>query len=134
MGLEPPPQNVREGHVLKPVNPHYIRQDAAVLKEKNDKFSEKASVRKKGTVVVVEASEEVKAAVEEASLLVTQQRYDNVVSKYGTINIGKLIGALTQDVYNEFYKDRKKRFSGTDKKMFNKAMTSACRKLILTNR
>jgi Rnl2 family RNA ligase len=126
--------NVREGHVLKPVTTRYLDNgDRVILKDKNDKFKEKASI--KGNVYKEKPlSDEVKTALAEALAYVTEQRYDNVVSKIGTVtkkDTGRLIQLLFKDVLDEFYKDHKYRAKGTDKKDFNRELKTACRKLIL---
>lgn len=94
--------NVREGHVLKPLNPGYLEDGTAiVLKDKNTLFKEKQS--KKETVC-----EKYKQLIDEISKYITENRFQNVVSKEGPVtkrSIGKYVSLLVQDALEEYIKE-----------------------------
>jgi len=127
-GLTEIKDNIREGHVIKPIVPAYTsRREAIILKHKNSKFSEISGKKPRKTHVL---EGDVEKTVGLAVQYVNKQRYDSVVSKYGPEikkNIGKLIGLFTQDALQDFRKDH-----GNIKKnkQINKQITEAVKKLV----
>ena len=95
--------NIREGHVIKPVVPAYYNDGKNIaFKDKSDKFLEKQDVVKVNTEV----------AAEHLSY-VTHQRLDNVISKIGDIdvikqnkkNIKVIFGLYVTDVLQDMIAD-----------------------------
>jgi len=134
-GLPPVKENMREGHVLKPLNPTYThRGEPIVLKDKNDKFNEKRE--KKEKIESKQDQSDVENAVTLVTSYITQNRYDAVVSKHGPDlcrreNSGKLIGLITQDALIDFKKDRNIQLKREQVKEVNKRLSCEVRKMVL---
>ena len=130
-------ENICEGVVIKPFAPLFLKSGSRVImKNKNDKFSEKAKVKKE----VIPLSDNLLRIISEAKLYVTEPRYDNVTSKMDAIDyddkgmIGVLIKALTHDVFEEINRENPELFDGlakSDQREVNKAVSFEVKKLIL---
>lgn len=107
LGLPPIENNICEGVVIKPnVNTFYANGSRLVLKNKNEKFTEKNKVKK--TKVVVNLSEEGLSYLDIAMSYVTENRLRNVLSKIGEVtqqDFGKIKGLFTQDIMLDFEKE-----------------------------
>jgi Rnl2 family RNA ligase len=109
-GLPEIENNICEGVVIKP-NKHVFYENGSrlVLKNKNDKWSEKKSLPKEPKIDVI-LSDEAKAGLEEALTYVNDNRLKNVISKIGEVtqkDFGKLKGLFTKDIMEDFLKDTK---------------------------
>uniref|UniRef100_A0A6C0EMR5 RNA ligase domain-containing protein n=1 Tax=viral metagenome TaxID=1070528 RepID=A0A6C0EMR5_9ZZZZ len=134
LGLDELKENVREGHVLKPIDPAFtIKNVAIVLKDKNDKFKEKSSVKKNYTDFSL--TPELQNLVDDALSYVTETRWDGLISKHGPPQgrkeIGQYIGLLAKDVMTDFHKDNDLSLGASQKKQLSKEVNQACRKLVL---
>lgn len=111
--------NIIEGVVIKTTIPRFLNNGSRImLKNKNQKWAEKAKVRKR-EIVVAEISVEVKQLQENILAYVTENRMNNVASKIGEItakNMGKVLGMFAADVLEDFLKDHKQEFNQLDKK------------------
>lgn len=108
--------NICEGVVIKPVNPlYFIDQKRVILKNKNEKFTEKSA---KSIKVREPLPDHIKAFVEIGSQYVNENRLRAVMSKegkFGEKEFGKLMGLTVQDVMEEFCKENES-FLELDKK------------------
>lgn len=134
LGFEELKDNAREGHVLKPIQPTYTTRGVIIaLKDKNDKFIEKSSVKKGKTVKTI--APEVQTVIDEAIAYVTENRWDGIISKHGPIldkkQIVKYIGFLSQDVMNDFRKEHQIRLKKPQMKQVTRTVHVAARKLVL---
>lgn len=124
--------NVREGHVLKPIEPAKLSSgESIVLKHKNDKFKEVQNSKNKNKV-----SDKVRKFIDLCLCYVTEQRLDNVLSKFGELDsksIGKVIGLFSKDVFEDFRKDVEKydELETKEKKHVRKSVNTECSKLIM---
>jgi len=130
------PDNVREGNVLKPVQPTYINNIPILLKDKNNKFKEKACLQK--GVESVPIPDDIKVVLDTVLPYVTDNRLDAVISKEGDEIthdkklIGKLINLFTMDVMNDFRKENTISLAKKDMKKVTGLISQECRKLILS--
>eukprot|EP01156_Anaeramoeba_ignava_P011198 Anaeramoba_ignava/a482295_7.p2 GENE.a482295_7~~a482295_7.p2 ORF type:complete len:330 (-),score=4.34 a482295_7:666-1655(-) len=108
LGLPVIKPNVAEGVVIRPVDPCFLNNGSRVLlKNKNEKWEEKAKARKK-EIIKKELPEKVKQLQELIMDYVTDNRLNNVLSKTGEISIqdlGKVLGLFAADVIEDFMKD-----------------------------
>lgn len=129
--------NVREGNVVRPVKPHTLHTgDAVILKDKNEKFSEKASEPKNKEVKAVETLPVTERLISESEKFVTEQRLNNLISKLGPIQnksqIAKYSGLLVKDILDDMAKEEPEIMTlekAQSKKIFSHLQNS-CRKLI----
>lgn len=104
--------NIREGNVLKPLLPHYLKCGSRVIiKHKNEVFKERHDKKSRGPRT---PKEEVKLGPELVNLLntletfITKPRLNNVISKIGEItskDFGKILNDMTEDVLVDFKKE-----------------------------
>jgi Rnl2 family RNA ligase len=132
LGLPPIEGNICEGVVIRPITPMYFRNGSRVLiKNKNEKFAEKKSVKKNAPSTPVELSDALKALFPVADQYVNENRLANVVSHIGEVefpkDFGKVMGALTKDAIEDFLKEHKDAYMALEKaeqKQVNKRMSS----------
>lgn len=138
-GLTAVPNNIREGHVIKPVISKLMNNGSRIiLKDKNARFAEK----KKNTVIPKEkdimTSNMSQELLDSSLLYVTEARLDNVTSKNGPVtddNVNRMIGLLVQDALQDIKKDfDTKTLSPIDFKKMTTALASEARKLVLAAR
>lgn len=109
--------NTCEGNVIKPID-HCVFPNGSrvILKNKNASFREKAEMKQ--IKIPDPLPEHVIRLQKEGYKYITDNRLSNVLSKYGTVDqkeFGKLLGALSKDVIEDFIKDFPE-FSELDKK------------------
>lgn len=132
-GLTPLDENVCEGNVIMPSNgSDYMEgEDFRGFKHKNDKWSEKSAAPKPEFII------DAHLAAQRLSLLsyATDNRFQNVLSKEGEFNpklIGKYIGLMLKDIYEEYINDG---FllpeAKLDKKYLTVQLTQVVRNIIL---
>jgi Rnl2 family RNA ligase len=98
--------------VIRPVVPVFLPNGSRVLlKNKNSRFAEKKSVKKRTPKLFVEPtySEALNAQLTETEAYITENRLNNVVSKIGQVSVprdmGKLIGLLSKDALDDYLKE-----------------------------
>lgn len=106
--------NICEGVVIKPFEKVYMYDESVFyIKKKNEKFLEKSKSPKKQKIYT-ELSKEYQELKNIFSTYFTENRLDNVFSKYGEIQeikeIGKYINLLIEDAKQDFFKEYKDRF------------------------
>ena len=129
--------NCCEGTVIKPVKPAFFRNtERVILKNKNEKWAEKAREKKRPPKAKPVYSDEVNKLCEALDLLVTQNRLRNVISKIGAIQkseFGKLMQAFSKDCLEDFNTDHASEFQQLDKKeqkYITRNLNNTCSKLI----
>ena len=122
LGLPPIDDNICEGIVIRPVAPIYLRNGSRVLlKNKNARFAEKKSIKKRAPKLFVEPSysELLNKLLPVTEQYVTENRLNNVVSKIGQISVpkdtGKLIGLFSKDVLDDFLKEHSGEYAALEK-------------------
>lgn len=140
LGLPPIENNTCEGIVIRPVEPLYLKNGSRLLlKNKNSRFAEKKSVKKRQPALFVEPgySEELLNQLLIAEEYVTENRLNNVISKVGDVSFpndaGKLIGLLSKDVLEDFLKEHSGSYAGLEKseqKIFNRHLNKLSAELI----
>lgn len=128
--------NICEGTVIRPEIPYFLPCGSRViLKNKNDKWQEKTKTRKIKTEIVL--SDEVTAALEEASAYISENRLKNVLSKMGAVtqqDFGKITGMFTKDVIEDFIEDFNiNSLEKGDQKILTKQISRECGNLLRTN-
>jgi len=140
-GLPEIDDNVCEGVVIKPVTGKRVYNQRIVLKNKNEKWKEKASepkVKKEKQVDYV-MSEEENSVYEKVLLFVTTQRIDAVLSKMLTPtqkDFGKIIGLYAKDVFDDFleeYNDDYMKLNSVSRSAINKQVGKDCVKFLKEN-
>jgi Rnl2 family RNA ligase len=105
-------KNVREGHVIQPMNPRYDRRDWVCIKHKNEEFKESYLGEKKEAKHYqpkqTKSNKQMysKEEMEEAVSMITLPRLKNVISHdVRPSGWKKLIGPLAQDILNDYAKE-----------------------------
>ena len=110
--------NVCEGVVIKPVEPHFLPNgNRVIIKNKNAKWSEKSKANSKSTVEV-KLSKEAHILLSELERYVNPNRLANVMSKESnldSVQIGKLIGLLSKDAFEDFLKEFEIQYKALEK-------------------
>lgn len=139
LGLPEIDNNICEGNVIKPVfDKRYLSGERVILKNKNDKFSEKRTDTPKINVEKV-FSENVKKIIDDISSLINENRLHSVLSKIGKVtdkDFGLILGNLSKDIYDEYLKDNRDFFEKLEKneqKMVGKSINMTVSKLIRDN-
>jgi Rnl2 family RNA ligase len=140
LGLPLIENNTCEGIVIRPVEPVFLRNSSRLLlKNKNSKFAEKKSVKKRQPALFIEPvySEELLNQLLIAEEYVTENRLNNVISKIGEVSFpkdaGKLIGLLSKDILDDFLKEHSGSYAGLEKseqKIFNRHINKLSVELI----
>lgn len=138
LGLPPIADNICEGVVIKPVESCFLKSGArVVLKNKNEKWSEKKQATRK-VKKSVSLPEHVLQLQEEMLCYVTENRLNNVLSKIGEVGIkdfGKVLGLFNKDILDDFEKDNHEALAALDKKeykMLTKSLGKFTPKLVNT--
>jgi len=140
LGFPPIEDNICEGIVIRPVEPTYLHNGArVVLKNKNARFAEKKSVKKRAPKLFVEPSysESLNNLLPVTEQYVTENRLNNVVSKIGQISVpkdtGKLIGLFSKDILEDFLKEHSGEYVSLEKseqKILNRHINSLATNMI----
>lgn len=105
LGLPQIKDNLCEGVVIRPEKTCFLKsRERVVLKKKNKKFLERAQ-KKKRKLSKKTLTKEEQVILDTWNQYITQQRYDNVVSKLGEVtkkDFGKIMGLFGKDAYEEF--------------------------------
>lgn len=107
-GLPSLEDNVMEGVVIRGYDEDYwLGQHRVILKNKNDKYSEKSHERKI-PIQPKELPEEIKEVLAKVSQYITENRMNNIFSHYGELqrqNFGKILCEANKDVIEAAQKD-----------------------------
>ena len=140
-GLPEIENNTCEGIIIKPVNALFLNNgNRVILKNKNDKFAEKAKAKVKKEKVEVELSEQAESFVGLGTQYITEGRLRNVLS-HGNIQVkdhksfGPLLGEFAGDVYADFVKENEDFFllDKTEQSVAKKILQKECSLLIREN-
>ncbi|MFW9608304.1 MAG: hypothetical protein ACMV14_07695, partial [Prevotella sp.] len=139
-GLPDIDNNICEGVVIRPITPMYLRNgDRVLIKNKNERFAEKKSIRKRNKMleVPIEQSPELISLIDEISQFVTENRLANVVSHIGEVHVpkdfGKIMGLFAKDALEDFMKEYSEDYLNlekTEQKMLNKALNQMSIELV----
>ncbi|MBB4807927.1 Rnl2 family RNA ligase [Chryseobacterium defluvii] len=133
LGLPEIGDNICEGTVVKTLKTRYFGNGSRViLKNKNEKWTEKSKMVKKDKPVHKEIhfSENAQNIWNEIQKYITVNRLNAVVSKIGEFEpkmTGKVIGLFAQDILEDFEKDFPRAFTSIEKeehKRINKKLNS----------
>jgi len=120
LGLPELEDNICEGVVIKPAIPKFLSDKTRViLKNKNEKWAEKARARDRPKKPKMTLSEKGEELFNEMESLITENRLRNVLSKTGPIGqkeFGKLIQLFSKDILDDFFKDYLDEYNGLAKK------------------
>jgi Rnl2 family RNA ligase len=140
LGLPPIEDNICEGIVIRPVEAVFFGNGSRLLlKNKNSKFAEKKSVKKRQPALFVEPtySKELTDLLLVAEEYVTENRMNNTISKIGEVTFpkdtGRLIGLLSKDVLDDFLKENSGIYASLEKseqKILNKHINKLSTDLI----
>jgi Rnl2 family RNA ligase len=140
LGLPPIADNICEGVVIRPVKTAYLHDGSRVmLKNKNERFTEKKSIKKRTPKLFVEPSysEELNNLLLVSEQYINENRLNNVVSKIGHVSVpkdtGKLIGLFSKDILEDFLKEHSNDYNLLEKseqKILNKHINSEATKVI----
>jgi len=140
LGLPPIEDNICEGIVIRPVEPVFFGNGSRLLlKNKNSKFAEKKSVKKRQPALFIEPtySQELNNMLTITEEYVTENRLNNTISKIGEVafpkDAGRLIGLLSKDVQDDFLKEHSGIYASLEKseqKILNKHINKLAADLI----
>ena len=140
LNLPPIEDNVCEGIVIRPVVATYLKSGSRLLlKNKNARFEEKTTIKKREPKPFVEPtySDELNSLMPIVEQYVTENRLNNVVSKIGSISVpkdtGKLTGLLSKDILDDFLKEHSVAYNALEKseqKVLNRHANSLATDLI----
>ncbi|MDL1964179.1 MAG: hypothetical protein LWW98_07580 [Deltaproteobacteria bacterium] len=140
LGLPEIEDNICEGIVIKPVIPEFLSDTTRViLKNKNEKWAEKARARDRPQKPQMTLSEKGEKLFNEMVSLITENRLRNVLSKIGPIEqkeFGKLIQLFSKDILEDFFKDYLEEYNGLEKKeqkQLTRKLNKQCAELLRRN-
>jgi len=120
--------NVCEGIVIKPTEVQYTELDRVIFKSKNEKWAEKAKVKKAPKVSMTEGA---KARLMLLLQYATENRVRAVASKGVKDSFGKLLGATASDALMDAKLDYPLVDFSDVTKAFNKELSSVVRPVFL---
>ena len=124
--------NISEGVVIKPNKTFYFNNGSRViLKNKNEKFTEKSKTKKRSVVTIF--SPEMDVAVNNMGQYINENRLNNVLSHIGVIkqkDFGKVCGLFSQDVILDYLKDYESLPEKKDWKLVTKQTSMSCAMLL----
>lgn len=130
--------NIREGHVIKPLNSIFYRKSRVIFKDKNDKFKENSGAKIKLDKIKKEYSDELFTFFETISPMICKNRFNNVSSKFGEYsirNFGDLLRLMTEDIEEELYKSEEyQKFSDTERADFHKILNKKVSEFFVENK
>ena len=131
--------NICEGVVIRPNKTHYLwDRSRLIIKNKNEKFTEKKNVVKKPKKEVI-YSANLSEMLEKADQYITENRLRNVLSHVGEVtknDFGKIIGSFTSDIMLDLIKDEQELFDKLEKnerKVVGKKVGQSAAKLLRDN-
>ena len=140
LGLPAIEDNTCEGVVIRPIETVYFGNGSRLLlKNKNSKFEEKKSIRKRQPRLFAEPtySDELNVLLVVVESYVTENRLNNVISKIGNISVpkdfGRLIGLFSKDILEDFLKEHESEYALVEKseqKILNRHINKLATQLI----
>lgn len=128
--LPPIENNIMEGVVIKPVYDDRINGQRIILKNKNEKFIEKEKVKKEYNPEKYRLWGELEELSLELKTYVTKNRFDNLKSKLGELDItmfDQIFKMFTDDVFSDFEKESENSYE-----LFE-SLNKSDRKLVMKN-
>lgn len=118
--------NICEGIIIRPEETKFMGMSRLIIKNKNDKFSEKSNA--KAIKIEVEIPSHVKKYIEILNTYVCENRLDNVLSKIGAVSmkdLGTIIQKLNKDALDDFIEDNPdfNKLEREEQKMITKALS-----------
>jgi Rnl2 family RNA ligase len=111
--------NIAEGVVIKPVKACFLGGgQRVILKNKNEKWEEVAQMSKRTKKAPADIPEQVKSLQDKILNYVTENRFNNLLSKIGYFEMkdfGKVLGMFSKDIVEDFAKDFDKEMNELDK-------------------
>ena len=135
LDLPPIDDNIMEGVVIKPYIPVFIGDHRVILKNKNDKFKEKNSEKKRVPKPRADLSPEMEDTLNTFDEYINVNRLDSATSKIGEVE-NRLIGAFMKELYVDIMADAKNDGFNSDfyekdeNKIINKFINEQSKKLI----
>ncbi len=109
LGLPEIEGNICEGTVVRPIKPEYLWDKARlILKNKNEKFTEKEQKPKTPREPLPDLSPEAQKLAESLEQYINDNRLRNVLSHIGTVtnkDFGKIMKSFSSDIIGDFIKD-----------------------------
>lgn len=99
------PDNIREGHVIKPNRTIFKGDSRVIFKDKNEKFQDKSRSKRPKAAVVY--SDVLNVLIETIPLYVNENRFNSVTSKIGEYSIRDFARIMT-DMSDDILEDIKK--------------------------
>lgn len=102
-GLPEIEDNICEGVVIKPEIPAFIGSNRLIIKNKNERWTERGAIPK-SVSTGDGSSQEAQVILEQGFSMITENRLNNVISKIGDITkekIGQLVTGFKEDVFAE---------------------------------
>jgi len=102
------PNNIKEGHVIKPVNTIFKGTFRVAFKDKNDKFKEINTDTSKKAKEKITYTSIMNKLRNNIFLMICIPRFNNVASKYGEYsikNFGDLMNLMAKDILEELKDD-----------------------------
>lgn len=133
--LPPIENNSREGHVIRPIQPFYIGDEFAILKDKNPRFAEKTGGKAHKSNCQQQQQHDNKQIYEILAPYFTDERFASAQSKIGQVtkkDFGELMKLISKDVTEEIAKDGLLS-SEEHKKAAKQCIQQLTRQLILKN-
>lgn len=106
-GLETKLPNIREGHVIKFIEPIYVKGELAYIKDRTKQFNEVQQSDKSNRMSKSNGiSDELQKIIDQAQDYVTSQRFENVLSKNDSVPLNGSIEKKTLNMLvNQFVED-----------------------------
>ena len=102
------PNNIREGHVIKPAASLFNSDSRIIFKDKNDKFKEGNERKPKQKVEKIPFSTQMNDLYNDITSMICIPRFNNVTSKFGeyTIrNFADLMRLMADDIFEDLKND-----------------------------
>ena len=129
--------NIREGHVIKPVNTIFKGDSRVIFKDKNDKFKDKS--RSKSPKPAIVYSDALNVLIETIPLYINENRFNSVTSKIGEYTIrdfARIMVDIVEDVLEDISKtdERYLELCLSDIELLEKAITKKVSNWMGTNK
>jgi len=130
--------NIVEGVVIKPnATVFFGNGERVILKNKNEKWTEKAKQPKVKVKSDVKLTEDAKRSIEVISQYVTENRLKNIISKIGTVttkDFGKVLSAYIEDIFDDVIKDgNRPDFDDSTQKIIRKTISKVASDILRPN-
>ena len=103
------PNNIREGHVIKPAMSLFDRDNRIIFKDKNNKFKENGGPKEpKKKAEKIAYSNGMNELFNDISAMICVPRFNNVTSKYGEYsikNFADIMRLMVEDIFEDLEND-----------------------------